>query len=216
MYNPDTYKSKDIIEAYNLMDNFPFSTLITVVDQNPFISHIPLTPKYENNKIVLIGHLASANSHWKYLESYPTTAIFNGPHTYISPLWYKQNDVPTWNYSIVHAKGSIEIINTHNGLLNCLMDLSAHLEKHWPSGWDFYVPDDLKNHLEKSIVGFKINVNEINFKKKMSQNRSDEDRIGIFKGLNSRSDCQSKDVLIEMKKIFDQDGKILDLKTPKE
>lgn len=207
MYNPQRFKSADTNEAFHLMDQNPFATVITVVDGKPFISHLPITPKKVGDKIELIGHLARANPHWKSFSSSQVTVIFHGPHTYITPKWYAENDVPTWNYSTVHVTGKIELIESHDGIVDCLKELTAHVEKHWPSGWEFFIPDDLTGDmLPKSIAGFKIKVAEINFKKKLSQNRTPADRAGVLKGLETRDDDNSRSVLSEMKKLYSSTG----------
>lgn len=207
MYNPQRFKSDDTNEAFDLMDQNPFATVITVVEGKPFVSHLPLTPKMVGNKIELIGHLARANPHWKSFANSQTTVIFHGPHTYITPKWYAENDVPTWNYSTAHVTGKIELFESHDGIVECLKELTAHVEKHWPSGWEFFIPDDLTGDiLPKSIVGFKIKVTEINFKKKLSQNRTPTDRAGVLKGLETRNDDNSRSVLNAMKKLYSSTG----------
>jgi transcriptional regulator len=203
VYNPQRFKSEDTTEAFDLMDRNPFATVITVVDGKPFVSHLPLTPKKAGDRIELIGHLARANPHWKSFTNSQATVIFQGPHTYITPKWYVENDVPTWNYSTVHVTGKIELIESHDGIVECLKELTTHIERYWPSGWEFSIPDDLTSDiLPKSIVGFRIKVDEINFKKKLSQNRSPADRAGVLKGLESRSDDNSRSVLTEMRKLY--------------
>ena len=180
MYNPQAFKSADSKEAFDLMDQNPFATLISVVEDKPLVSHLPLTPKRIGDRIDLIGHLARANPHWKSFSKAQVTAIFHGPHTYITPQWYaEKNNVPTWNYLTLHVTGKIELIEDYEGIVECLKELTAHVERHWPSGWDFLIPDDLtRDILPKSIVGFKITVDNINFKKKLSQNKTPADRAG--------------------------------------
>lgn len=210
MYNPARFKSNNQNEAYELMDRFPFATVVSVSEGNPFISHLPLTPEIIDGKIQLIGHLARANPHHKLMLGTQVTAIFHGPHSYITPMWYSKNDVPTWNYSAVHVIGQVELIEETNGVIECLKKLSSHVERHYSSGWDFFIPDDLVgNSLSKAIVGFKINVTEIEFKKKLSQNRSPNDRAGVLKGLESRGDENSQLVLNEMLKLYDRNGESL-------
>lgn len=205
MYNPSRFKSEDIQEAFQLMERYPFATIISVVDGKSVISHLPLTVKKIGDKIELIGHLAKANPHSRLMANSPVTVLFQGPHTYITPMWYAENDVPTWNYLTVHINGTVELIESYDGIVDCLKKLTSHVEQHWPSGWEFFIPDDLNGEiLPKNIVGFKININEINFKKKLSQNRSKEDRVGILKGLESRSDDNSKAVLAEMLSLENQ------------
>ncbi|MBK8202468.1 MAG: FMN-binding negative transcriptional regulator [Bdellovibrionales bacterium] len=207
MYNPQRYKSDDTTEAFDLMDQNPFATIITVVEGKPFLSHLPLTPKMVGNKIELIGHLARANPHWKSLAGTLATVIFHGPHTYITPKWYAENDVPTWNYSTVHVSGTVELVEAYDGIIECLKELTNHVERLWPSGWEFFVPDDLSDEiLPKSIVGFKIKIDEINFKKKLSQNRTPADRAGVLRGLETRSDDNSRTVLADMLKLYSQNG----------
>ncbi len=202
MYNPPKFKSTDINEAFDFMFKNPFATVISIEDGKPFVSHLPLTPQKANDQIELIGHLARANPHWKILNQSPTTVIFHGPHTYITPKWYSKNDVPTWNYIAIHAIGKIELIESYEGLVKILKFQTDHVEQHWPSGWDFYIPEDLnEENLSKHIVGFKIKAEEIHFKKKLSQNRTPEDRAGVLQGLATRSDDNSREIIFEMQKL---------------
>lgn len=203
MYNPPRFKSENTNDAFQLIERNPFATVISVSDGKPIVSHLPLTPKKVDEDVILIGHFARANPHWKIFANNQATAIFHGPHTYVTPVWYAENDVPTWNYATVHISGSVQLIETYDGIVDCLKELTSHVERHWPSGWDFFIPDDLNGDiLPKNIVGFKIKIESINFKNKMSQNRSAADRTGILKGLASRTDDNSQAVLAEMKKLF--------------
>lgn len=209
MYNPQRFKSTDPNEAFDLMDQNPFATVMTVVDDKPFVSHLPLTPKKMGNEIELIGHLARANPHWKSFANSQVTAIFHGAHTYVTPMWYAKNDVPTWNYLAVHVTGQIEMIESYEGIVECLKELTAHVERHWPSGWEFFIPEDLVGEvLPKNIVGFRIKIDEINFKKKLNQSQGPADRAGVLKGLESRSDDNSRAILNEMKKIYSSNGEL--------
>lgn len=202
MYSPSAFRSSDQNEAFELMDYFPFATVVCASTGGLEISHLPVTPKRYDSSIELIGHMARANTQWQCFKKSPVTVIFNGPHSYITPKWYRRNDVPTWNYMAVHARGTAEVIEDYSGLVGCLKDLTAHVERHWPSGWEFFMPEDLSNdRLVKSIVGFRIKVENIDFKKKLSQNRSHEDQDGVIKGLTQRGDDQSRMIRREMEKI---------------
>lgn len=209
MYNPSRFKSENTNEAFELMDRFPFATVISVCEYKPVISHLPLTPIWQNNKIELVGHMARANPHWKTLSTSPTMAIFHGPHSFITPKWYAENDVPTWNYSTIHVNVKVDLIEDYDGIVDCLNQLTRHAEKHWPSGWELFIPDDLNGEvLSKSIVGFKMSVEQINFKKKLSQNRSAADRAGILNGLESRPDENSQLILKDMLSLYSKSGEV--------
>lgn len=200
MYNPSKYKSVDLDSAFALMDYNPFATVVTT--QN--ISHLPLTPIIEEKKIILIGHMARANPHWKDFATMNVTAIFHGPHAYVSPVWYeKKGDVPTWNYSVVHATGRAQLIEGESELIECLKILSAHSERHWPSSYEFSIPQDLSGErLTKSIVGFRIEVDAINFKQKLSQNKTAATQEGVMRGLRERGDHESLMVLRDMEEFY--------------
>ncbi len=210
MYTPPKFRAEKSNEATELMDQYPFAMVISHTGAQPFISHLPLTVEHAGDKLVLIGHLARANPHWKLLSRHPVTVVFQGAHTFITPKWYAENDVPTWNYSVAHVTGRVELIESFEGIMDCLKKLTKHVERHWPSGWDFYIPDDLTDPkaLSRNIVGFRIHVDEINFKKKLSQNRSAADREGVLKGLRARTDDNSRSVLADMLKLYREDGEL--------
>lgn len=209
MYNPTRYQDRDEDEIFELMDQYPFATVISVGKDGPVVSHLPITPKRVDGQIELIGHLARANPHWQSLEQGKTLVIFQGPHTYVTPSWYKKNNVPTWNYITLHASGATRLIQDHEGLVDCLKELTDHVERNWHSGWQFYLPEDLgSGQLTKAIVGFRIRVEKFNFKKKLSQNRSEQDRAGVLEGLKLRTDENSRMVFDEMSKLYSADGKL--------
>lgn len=205
MYIPQRFKSTDMTEIFELMKAFSFATLITIVDGKPFISHLPLTAKSKDKDIFLLGHFAKANPHIQFITKSQVTVIFHGPHTYITPQWYVKNDVPTWNYIVVQVIGDVELIENYEETIECLHDLTIQSEQQWPSGWEFQIPDDLReSNLLNAIVGFRIQVREINYKKKLSQNRNEEDFQGIIAGLESRDDENSFAIREHMKKLSEK------------
>jgi transcriptional regulator len=201
VYNPPRFQSHDRAEAFALMDRYPFATLITVGEGQPMISHLPMTPKIATNEIV--GHLARANPHWRQFGRSPATAVFQGAHAFVTPKWYVDGDVPTWNYSAVHVTGPIELVEDADGIVECLRELTAHVERLWPSGWTFAVPPDLEGpKLSRHIVGFRLKVEAFDFKRKLSQNRTPADRAGVLEGLACRDDDNSRGVLADMEKLY--------------
>lgn len=195
------------------MDSYPFATVISITTRAPIISHLPLVTKREDDKFVLIGHLARANPHAKALTAgSEVTAIFHGPHAFITPQWYAHDDVPTWNYATVHATGKLTVIEDYDGIVECLRELSALTERKWPSGWKFFVPEDLSaEKLAKHIMGFTIQVEAIQHKNKMGQKLSAEDQAGVVAGLAERRDDNASAVRAEILDLFperrvDQNG----------
>lgn len=199
MYNPARYRgSDDAIEE--IVASFPFATLLTHTPDGIEISQVPLVLEKREGEWLLLGHLARANPHWKSLESGTATAIFHGPHAYITPLWYEHCDVPTWNYVTAHLSGPVKLLESEEGTLQTLKALSSKTEG--PDGWKFEIPEDLAapGVLLKSIVGFELKVERREAKLKLSQNKSARDFDGVLQGLATRKDEQSQAVASWMKR----------------
>ncbi len=199
MYLPKRFANVDLARSLALMRAAPLATLISTDESGqPFISHLPLIAEQASGRLVIVGHLARANAHSKLLGGAEATAIFHGPNAYITPLWYAENDVPTWNYAVVHARGTVTLIEDRAGIVRCLQRLTAVAESDGP-GWPFWIPDDLANSVDQHIVGFELQVEQLSAKFKLSQNRSPADRAGVMRGLETRADAGSRGVLALMK-----------------
>ena len=106
MYLPPHFNAKDRAIAVELMQTHPLASLISNADDGlPFVSHLPLHVEERGDDLVLLGHCAKPNPHWRYLRARPTAVVtFLGPHAYMSPRVYPDLvRVPTWNYLAVHC-----------------------------------------------------------------------------------------------------------------
>lgn len=197
MYLPKRFENSNVNQSLELMRKYPLAIVISQSNEGPFISHVPLIVEQRGDDIVLLGHLARRNPHWKLMNEQSVYVIFNGPNTYITPKWYTKNDVPTWNYAVVHAKGISSLIQDSAGIKYCLEKISQFAEGKTPDPWKFWIPDDLSQPgvLEKAIVGFSIRIESIQSKFKLSQNRSEADRDGVVRGLENRKDDMSHEIL---------------------
>lgn len=178
IYTPAHFVGHDKQAALQLIHDHPFATLITAVPGEELrITYIPLL--YEDG--ALLGHVARANPHWQQLNKGETVALFHGPHAFVSPYWYEHpaDNVPTWNYAVVHAHGKPELLdNTHN---------RAHLEQLFARFSDKLLPTD-PTKLERllgGIVAFRMPIESLEAKFKMSQNKTAADRAGVVKGLRA-------------------------------
>src|SRR5438477_13117567 len=113
MYLPASFSETDPDKLLDLMARFPFATVVTPEPGGElWVSHVPLLAHRRERGVVLSGHFARANKHWRaFAAGASTTAIFRGPHAYVSPTWYvKTPAVPTWNYAVVHAVGPVRLV----------------------------------------------------------------------------------------------------------
>jgi transcriptional regulator len=138
----------------------------------------------------LRAHVARANPIAKLLaDDLPVVAVFTGPHAYVSPRWYVTPDknVPTWNFTAVHAHGVARKIHDHDGVLGAVADLAAVHEASAPAPWSAAVAD--RTHIEQrlgAIVAFSIAIERLESKFKLSQNRPREDRLRVIERLRAR------------------------------
>jgi transcriptional regulator len=201
MYIPE----KNRITDQSVIDEFiranDFATLVTcAADGEPFATHIPLTLHVEGEQHILIGHVARGNPHWKLWQAKrPTLAIFHGPHSYVSARWYNHENVPTWNYQVVHAYGTPEIFTQRDELHTAVDDLTKDYER----GTGYSV-DGLSERLVdvelRGIVGFQMVVERFEAKFKLSQNRDAESHASVVKHLEASDNEASRAVAEAMKK----------------
>ena len=141
-----------------------------------FASHLPLlleTDAGPNGS--LIGHLARANPQWQGVDGQQVLAVFSGPHAYVSPSFYEaENVVPTWNYVAVHVYGTLRVLDDPE-LLTKILDKSVKMyEQNRPSPWLLDADTAYFEKMVRAIVGFRIEIDRIEGKWKLSQNQPAE------------------------------------------
>jgi transcriptional regulator len=191
MYIPHYYKNENMDEVYDFIRQNSFGILINQVDGKPWATHIPMELEKRNEKDVLVGHIAKANPQWKgFQEDAQLLCIFNGPHAYVSSSWYKEEEVPTWNYIAVHVYGSLKILSEEETMqsLHRLVDRYESQSKN-PLSLHDVSPKTLRQ--VKGVVGFSITVEEIQAAYKLSQTRQD-DHAAIIRNLEERGVTESE------------------------
>lgn len=195
MYNPRLFRETDTGRLFDLIEEYSFGMLIVAGDGgSPEITHVPfLLDRHAGPSGALRCHVARANPVWKLAQGRPVTAVFNGPHGYVSPRWYERptEQVPTWNYAVVHAHGRAEAPLPREELRRLLVDLAAANERGAASPWtmEAMVPGRAGEMLE-GIVGIAISIERLEGKLKLSQNRSPEDRARVRRALAERGSAE--------------------------
>lgn len=181
MYIPDHFREARLEVLHNAMRQIGFATLVTHGAQGRLeANHMPML--LETN--VLRGHVARANPVWKAGEG-EALAIFLGPHAYVSPNWYPSKRatgkaVPTWNYITVHAKGAIRWIQDASWLRAHVTRLSETHEDQRARPWKVSdAPESYIDAMLKGIVGFELEIAQLDGKYKLTQNRDAADREAV-------------------------------------
>lgn len=202
MYTPAIYQleNPDSIRAF-LKEN-AFGILINQTNGKLCATHIPMELDFnKEGKEILHGHLSKENPQWKAFENNTEIlAVFTGPHTYISSSWYDHENVPTWNYTAVHVYGKIKIV-PKEAVIDSLTKMVNKYEQ--TSACPVKVSDLSKTTMRQvnGIVGFEIEITQIQATQKMSQNRDDHNYQNIIHELEKTQAPSALAVAQEMKKI---------------
>lgn len=201
MYLPRAFAETDLGALDRLADHYDFGALITMRDELPTVSHLPLLYRRDGEQIELRGHWARPNVQARHAG--PALAILQGPQAYISPGWYPDKEtaarVPTWNYAIAHLHGQLETFDDEAGLAQLVDDLSVRHETRIGSDWRFEVErEELRRQL-RGIVGFRLRVERIELKFKLSQNHPLANRENVAAQLQAQDRDDSRAVAALMR-----------------
>ena len=193
MHPSRQYQEPDHDQALQFIAAYPFATLVVNGDDGPVTALAPLT--YEKDTHVIIGHVARANPFWRAaIHSPKAIALFRGPDAYVSPALYPSKGthgkvVPTWNYIAVEVRGSVNIETNPEHMRRFLEPLMNLMESHRAVPWEISdAPADYIETLSKGIVGVTIGVEAITYVKKLSQDKSDNDRLGVLNSFEASGD----------------------------
>jgi transcriptional regulator len=186
MYLPQHFEQTDRAALIALMVERPLATLIVATPDGATADLLPL--EFDAAANTLRGHVARANPLWKHAGA-QALAVFQGPEAYVSPGWYASKRehgkvVPTWNYTMVQARGPLRAVQDAPWLHALVTRLTDHHERTQAQPWAVSdAPDDYVAQMLRAIVGIEIPLDSLVGKWKVSQNRSAVDREGTAQGL---------------------------------
>ncbi|MGA9009547.1 MAG: FMN-binding negative transcriptional regulator [Xanthobacteraceae bacterium] len=190
MYIPPAFQEDDIATLHAAIRVSRLTNFITATADGLIGTPLPMIlNETEGPHGTLYGHVARANPQWKRVPIGNAMAVFMGPDAYVTPSWYATKRqtgkvVPTWNYVAVHAYGPVEFFEDADRLLDVVTRLTKLHESARPDPW--VVTDAPKEFIQsqlRGIVGLRMPITRVDGKRKMSQNRSAEDRAGVVNGL---------------------------------
>lgn len=202
LYIPPAFRETDTAILHAEIRRIGFCSLTTVGPDGPLVSHVPVFLDDTTGPLGQIRcHVARANPQWRDSDlSKPALAVFMGPDTYVSPSWYPSKKahgkaVPTWNYVAICARGRLDIVTDRDALMTHVAELSDRHEAALPEPWRVDdAPADYMERQLRAIVGFRLTIETLEGKLKLSQNRSEADRTSVAAALSSSSDPQARDV----------------------
>ena len=180
MHLPAQFKARDETHAHGLIRSHPFASLISNDDDGfPFVTPLPLhlleelpSTSSERTDILLLGHCAKPNPHWRYLTARPKAIVtFMGPHAYMTPRVYPDlARVPTWNYVMVHCTVEAKIVEHFDDKDRLLKHLIADHDPAYADQWRG-LGEDYQHKMMGGIVAFELRVLAMQCKVKLNQHR---------------------------------------------
>jgi transcriptional regulator len=202
LYLPAQFNESRVEVLHALMRRHPLATVVALSGEGFAANHLPLEVAGEPAPLGLLrGHIARANPLWKeYREASEALAIFQGPQSYISPSLYPSKQetgevVPTWNYAVVHARGTLRFFQAAEWLRHFVANLTDHHEVARAQPWKIDdAPDRYIDQNLKLIVGFELTITSLRGKFKLSQNRTSADWQGVLSSLQQAGDVNSREM----------------------
>lgn len=202
MYLPKHFEVTDLATLHGLARQHPLATWATVADGAPVVNHVPFwLDETQGAHGTLIGHVARANPVWQ--QPAPSVLVFQGPGAYVSPSWYPGKRehgkvVPTWNYAVVHAHGTPEVVQDPDALLAIVSRLTDVHEARQAQPWQVGdAPADYTAQMLRAIVGIRIPVTRWVGKYKLSQNQPAPNRQGVVAGLTQADPAHPVAALVQ-------------------
>lgn len=207
MYVPSHFSLEDQAEIRGFLRSTVFGHLVTTDESGLASTALPFI--IDDDLTHVRAHFAKANPHWRTIDGVDSLFIVPGVDAYISPRWYPSKGehgkvVPTWNYELVHLRGTIEIHDDPVWTRGLVEELTDRNERRlsasdgdvpWTVG---DAPEDFIDGQLKAIVGVQLNITSIEAKQKLSQNRNDADRLGARQGLATSESTSSRIVADRM------------------
>lgn len=194
MYLPSHFGVTEPEALHELMRAHPLGALITCGELGLDANHLPFEfDAGEGEHGVLRAHVARNNPLWQEVkEGDEVLVIFKAVDGYVSPSWYPSKQahhqqVPTWNYAVVHAHGRIRVRDDARFVRRLLASLTRVHEAAEPAPWKMAdAPRDYIEAMVQAVVGIEIEVSQLVGKFKLSQNKEEADRQGAVDALQAK------------------------------
>jgi transcriptional regulator len=196
MYIPQPFAERRTEALQRIIEENALGMLVTHTATGLEVQHLPfLSETVEGHGMVLTAHVARANPIWREVgQGDKVLVVFRGAQGYISPSWYPgkhqtHRRVPTWNYEVVHAHGTVHVHDDENFLRGVVARLTRQHEASQAQPWKMGdAPADYLAEQLRHIVGLEVRVERLEGKRKLNQHHTEQDREGAIRGLRENGD----------------------------
>jgi transcriptional regulator len=192
-YPPKYHQDSERHHMMEVIKTYPLATVISVKNDEPFITHLPLIYREADGK--LIGHIDIFNPQADLLkDDHKVTVLFSGPQCYISPSVYATTQLPTWNYIKVHLQCRVKAIESKEALKQSLITMTEFLEQ--PGHKYVLEPNNPRMDANLAYIKmFEITIDTWEGKFKLSQDKHPKD-IRLARAELIRANQQSMEAFL--------------------
>ena len=194
MYIPTHFAVSDPAVLHRIIREHPLGMLVRQGTDSLDADHIPFEFNPATGPLgTLTAHVARANPLWQQcVTGSPVMVVFRGAEAFISPSWYpskheSHRQVPTWNYEVVHAHGTLTVHDDERFVRGLVARLTRQHEASEPRPWK--ISDSAPEYIDamlRNIVGIEVALTSLVGKSKLSQNREVRDRLNAAEVLGER------------------------------
>ena len=201
MYIPKFFRNEAFPQVQQFLRDHPLALVVSQTPGGvPHATHLPVELEQDAaGQAVLVGHFARGNPQWKTLAAAgQALVVFSGAHHYISPAWYGHENTPTWNYLAVHVSGAARL-QTPEETARAVARMMERYEPaaHSPASLDKLSAPFVRRELA-GIVGFEVEVKQVEAAYKLSQNRNEADFANILAELEQLKTSAAADMAAAM------------------
>jgi transcriptional regulator len=213
MYLPKHFNESRPEVLHALIREYPLGLLVAQTASGIEVNHIPFIFAGDaTSNGSLLGHVSRQNGLWQLSEpGEKALVVFQGPSAYISPSWYPTKKehgrvVPTWNYAVVQAQGTLRIHDDPDWVARQVDRLTSQMESSMEFPWAASdMPPEFQERMINSIVGVELVIDTLVGKWKVSQNHPPANRAGAIEGLIATGRPAAIE-LAQMMRIYTADG----------
>ncbi len=189
MYVNPHFAERELPVLQDIIESVRFGVLVVCSD-GPLAAHIPFVLHRNEGRFgTLLAHVSAGDPLARHLDGeHEALAIFSAPRAYVSPRWCPSGGLPTYNFLAVHAYGRPRRLKDPSVVLGHLSELVAVHEQRFSQPWSLAaVAEEHVDERLPHIAAFSLEIDALQGKRKLSQNRTPEDRAGIIAGLRERA-----------------------------